>query len=77
MKEQIEETLERWIYALESRGMKVTRTKTEYMCVNERELVNVEEFKYLWSTVQSNRECGRECPGLPCKRNFNLNGTSW
>ena len=26
-----------WRYALESRGMKVNRRKTEYMCVNERQ----------------------------------------
>ncbi|KAK3508597.1 hypothetical protein QTP70_034713, partial [Hemibagrus guttatus] len=36
-REQVEENLERWRFALESRGMKVSRSKTEYMCVNERE----------------------------------------
>ena len=36
-KEQVEEKLERWRYALERRGMKVNRRKTEYMCVNERQ----------------------------------------
>ena len=53
--------------------MKVNRRKTEYMCVNERqdngsstvemrgeEVANVEDFKYLGSTVQNNGECGRE-----------------
>ncbi|KAG2458644.1 RTBS polymerase, partial [Polypterus senegalus] len=70
-REQVEETLERWRYALERRGMKVSRNKTEYMCVNERkvrgmmrmqgaELEKVDEFKYLGSTVQSNGDCGRE-----------------
>ena len=29
--------LESWRYALERRGMKVNRRKTEYMCVNERQ----------------------------------------
>ena len=68
---QVEKSLERWRYALERRGMKVSRSKTEYMCVNEREgsgvvrlhgeeVVKVEEFKYLGSTVQSNGECVRE-----------------
>ncbi|KAK3557084.1 hypothetical protein QTP70_024750 [Hemibagrus guttatus] len=33
----VEENLERWTFALERRGMKVSRSKTEYMCVNERE----------------------------------------
>ncbi|KAK3542975.1 hypothetical protein QTP70_008094, partial [Hemibagrus guttatus] len=53
-REQMEENLERWRFALERRGIKVSRSKTEYMCVNER------EFKYLESTVQSNGECGKE-----------------
>ena len=45
--------------------------KTEYMCVNERnlsrtvrlqgaEIKKMEDFKNLGSTVQSNRECGKE-----------------
>ncbi|KAK3554535.1 hypothetical protein QTP70_024436 [Hemibagrus guttatus] len=36
-REQVEESLERWRFALEKRGMKVSRSNTEYMCVNERE----------------------------------------
>ena len=70
-KEWLEQKLESWRYALERRGMKVNRRKTEYMCVNERqdkgtvkmqgeEVAKVEDFKYLGSTVQSNGECGRE-----------------
>ncbi|KAK3552479.1 hypothetical protein QTP86_012164 [Hemibagrus guttatus] len=70
-REQVEENLERWRFALERRGMKVSRSKTEYMCVNEREgsgtvrlqgeeMKKVQEFKYLVSTVQSNGECGKE-----------------
>ncbi|KAK3531918.1 hypothetical protein QTP70_034419, partial [Hemibagrus guttatus] len=69
-REQGEENLERWRFALERRGMKVSRSKTEYMCVNEREgsgtvrlqgeeVKKVQEFKYLGSTVQSNGECGK------------------
>ncbi|KAK3508337.1 hypothetical protein QTP70_022081 [Hemibagrus guttatus] len=37
-REQVEENLERWRFALERRGMKVSCSKTEYMCVNEREV---------------------------------------
>ncbi|KAK3542474.1 hypothetical protein QTP86_027736 [Hemibagrus guttatus] len=70
-REQVEENLERWRFALERRGMKVSRSKTEYMCVNEREgsgtvrlqgeeVKKVQELKYLGSTVQSNGECGKE-----------------
>ncbi|KAK3508458.1 hypothetical protein QTP70_030248, partial [Hemibagrus guttatus] len=66
-REEVEENLERWRFALERRGMKVSRSKTEYMCVNEREgsgtvrlqgeeVKKVQEFKYLGSTVQSNGE---------------------
>ncbi|KAK3553470.1 hypothetical protein QTP70_003514 [Hemibagrus guttatus] len=51
--------------------MKVSRSKTEYMCVNEREgsgtvrlqgeeVKKVQEFKYLGSIVQSNGECAKE-----------------
>ncbi|KAK3539585.1 hypothetical protein QTP70_010256 [Hemibagrus guttatus] len=70
-REQVVENLERWRFALERRGMKVSRSKTEYMCVNEREgsgtvrlqgeeVKKVQEFKYLGSTIQSNGECGKE-----------------
>ncbi|KAK2921796.1 hypothetical protein Q8A73_001281 [Channa argus] len=70
-REQVEENLERWRSALENRGMKLSRSKTEYMCVNERdpggtvrlqgaEVKKVQDFKYLGSTVQSNGECGKE-----------------
>ncbi|KAK3508693.1 hypothetical protein QTP70_004208 [Hemibagrus guttatus] len=70
-REQVEENLERWRFALDRRGMKVSRSKTEYMCVNEREgsgtvrlqgeeVKKVQDFKYLGSTVQSNGECGKE-----------------
>ncbi|KAK3507539.1 hypothetical protein QTP70_028179 [Hemibagrus guttatus] len=37
-REQVEENLERWRFALERRGMKVSRSKTEYMCVKGREV---------------------------------------
>ena len=51
--------------------MTVSRSKTEYMCVNERddgetvllqgvEVPKVKKFKYLGSTVQCNGGCGSE-----------------
>ncbi|KAK3536218.1 hypothetical protein QTP86_000195 [Hemibagrus guttatus] len=70
-REQVEENLERWRFVLERRGMKVSHSKIEYRCVNEREgsgtvrlqgeeVKKAQEFKYLGSTVQSNGECGKE-----------------
>ena len=70
-REEVEAILERWRYALARRGMRVSRSKTEYMCVNEMEgggtmrlqgveVAKVNEFKYLGSTVQSNGGCDRE-----------------
>ena len=50
----------------------MSRTKTEYLCTNEQEVrfptvtmggaevANVEEFKYLGSTVQADGWCTRE-----------------
>ena len=63
-REEIEQDLERWRNSLERRGMKVSRTKTEYLIANGHEVrfptvtlggakePKVEEFKYLGSTVQ-------------------------
>ena len=61
-REQVEKKLQRWRYDLERRGMKVSRSKTEYMCVNEKtpsgtirqqgaEQKKVEDFKYAGSTL--------------------------
>ena len=70
-RDKVEEKVDSWRYALERRGMKVNRRKTECMCVNERqvnvtvkmqigEVAKEEDFKYMDLTVQSNEECGRE-----------------
>lgn len=34
---EVEEKLERWSYALQKRGRKISPSKTEYLCVNERD----------------------------------------
>ena len=64
--------LESWRYALQKkREMKVSRSKTEYLCINgenDDETVKMEntnvprvkEFKYLGSTVQESSSCERE-----------------
>ena len=53
------------------RGMKVSRSKTEYLCQNggndeeivkmeDKKVPRVKEFKYLGSTVQESGSCERE-----------------
>ena len=70
-REEVEQRLECWRYALERRGMKVSRSNTEYLCVNggnDEETVKTEntkvprvkECKYLGSTVQESSSCERE-----------------
>ena len=70
-REEVKRRLESWKYALERREMKVSRSKTEYLCINggnDDETVNMEdakvprvkEFKYLGSTVQESGGCERE-----------------
>ena len=70
-RKDVERRLECWRYASERRGMKVSRSKTEYLCINggnDEETVKIEdtkmprvkEFKYLGSTVQESGSCKRE-----------------
>ena len=70
-KAQLESDLECWRHALESRGLRISRTKTEYLCGNKKDVQSpiklngtdvpeTDDFKYLGSTIQSNGECGRE-----------------
>ena len=70
-REEVERRLESWKYALERRGMKVSRSKTEYLCINggnddetvkmeDTKVLRVKEFKYLGSTVQEIGGCERE-----------------
>ena len=69
-REQLEISLENWRQAIERRGIKISRCKTEYVGMNEEsggavylqgiEVAKVDDFKYLGSTVQGNGECNRE-----------------
>lgn len=63
--------VERWKYALERKGMVVSKTKTEYACVSEKDdgktvkvqgmkVAKVDGFKDLGSAIQSNEGCDRE-----------------
>ena len=70
-REEVERRLESWRYALERREMKVSRSKTEYLCINDgnddetvkmedAKVPRVKKFKYLGSTVQESGGCERE-----------------
>ena len=70
-RKEVERRLESWRNALERRGMKVSRSKTKYLCINGRnddetvkmedtKVPRVKEFKYLGSTVQESDSCERE-----------------
>ena len=61
-REKVERRLKSWKYVLKRRGMKVSRSKTEYLCINgenddetvkmdDTKVPRVKEFKYLGSTV--------------------------
>ena len=69
---ELEAKLERWRQALESRGMRISRSKTEYMTTdlggNQEETIQLEgsnlkrvtNFKYLGSVTQSSGDLDRE-----------------
>ena len=70
-REEVEQRLESWKYALERRGMKVSRSKTQYLCINggnddetekmeDTKVPRVKEFKYLGLTVQESGDSQRE-----------------
>ena len=70
-REEVDRRLECWRYALERRGIKVSRSKTEYLCINggnddktvkkeNTKVSRVKECKYLGSTVQESGSCDRE-----------------
>ena len=70
-REEMERRLESWKYSLERRGIKVNRSKIEYLCINggnddetvkmeDTKVPRVKEFKYLGSTVQESGGCERK-----------------
>ena len=70
-REELEQKLESWRYALVRQGMKVSRSKTEYLCIygrndnktvkmDDTKVPRVKEFKYLGSTMQESGGCERE-----------------
>ena len=70
-REEVEQRLECWRYAWERKGMKVSRSKTEYLCINggndketvkmeDKNIPRVKEFKYFGSTMQESGCCKKE-----------------
>ena len=70
-REELEQRIECWRFAFERIGMKVSRSKAEYLCINggnddktvkmeDAKVPRVKEFKYLRSTVQESVNCERE-----------------
>ena len=70
-REEVERRIDSWRCALERRGMKISRSKTEYLCINgenddktvkmeDTTVPRIKEFKYLGSTVQKSSSCERE-----------------
>ena len=52
-KKELEEDLEQWRDALEKRGMKISRLKTEYLCLNRSSTGSVElQEKQLLETTE-------------------------
>ena len=70
-REEVERKIKCWRSALKRKGIKVSRSRTKYLCVNEgndeetvkmddTKVQRVKKFKYLGSTVQENGSCERE-----------------
>ena len=71
-REDLEVKLERWRAALEGRGMRISRSKTEYMCasidgdggdsitMDGEEIKKVHKFKYLGATVDASGSMDEE-----------------
>ena len=70
-REEVEWRLESWRYALERKGMKISKSKTEYLCINkgnddeivqikDKKVPRVKEFKYLGAMAQESGSCERE-----------------
>ena len=70
-RKEVEQRLKCWRYALERRGMKISRSKIKYLCVNrgndeetvkmeDTKVPRVKELKYLGLTVQESSSCERE-----------------
>ena len=82
-KGQAEEELEGWRNALEKRGLKVSRAKTEYLCINKKrdlppikigddDLPEVQDFKYLGSIIEQSGSCTKEV-----KKRIQAGWSSW
>ena len=71
-REELEEKLERWRVALEDSGLRISRSKTEYMCntieedrresirLDGEEITRVKKFKYLGAIIDEEGESEKD-----------------
>ena len=70
--ETLEEELERWRAVIENKGLKISRSKTEYLVPSHQQVVvklereplpSVNSFKYLGSVIDGSGGCGKDVDG--------------
>ena len=70
--EEVEEELERWRAVIENKGLRISRSKTEYLVPSHQQgvvklegepLPSVNSFKYLGSVIDGSGGCGKDVDG--------------
>ena len=70
--ETVEEELERWRAVIENKGLRISRSKTEYLVPSHQQgvvksegepLPSVNSFKYLGSVIDVSVLCGKDVDG--------------
>ena len=70
--EEVEEELERWRAVMENKGLRISRSKTEYLGPSHQQgvvklegepLPSVNSFKYLGSVIDGSGGCGNDVDG--------------
>ena len=69
---KVEEELERWRAVIEDKGLRISRSKTEYLVPSHQQgvvklegepLPSVNSFKYLGSVIDGSGGCGKDVDG--------------
>ena len=70
--QEVEEELERWRAVIENKGLRISRSKTEYLVPSHQQgvvklegepLPSVNSFKYLGSVIDGSGGCGKDVDG--------------